>query len=387
MMKAVIIDAQTIQSLAVSKSLKKQGFHVTLICSDKKSHGYFTRYADRKIIAPSVQNEEEAFHHFFVDFIQNEKIDVVIPMIDYSAKYLSKNKEMLEKYTNFLIPSYDIFLSAYNKNSLMKLCAEKGFPHPNTIDLASVEISQVENKIKFPALIKPNFSSGARGIAIVHNMDEVLNKLPKVLKEYGGCHLQEFIPPGGHQYKVELFICNRELKNSVITDKLRFYPPQGGSTCYTKTIWNDDLVEVCKSVALELNWEGFIDFDLIEDPRDHMVKLMEINPRVPATIKASIISGVDFIENIVDCSLKRPAKKYNYNPGKYMRYLGMDILWLFTSKNPFKANPSWIKTLFSRNEYLEDGSFDDVMPFIFGTIGGILKQMNPHFRESKKEMT
>lgn len=387
MKKAAIIDAQTIQTLSVSKSLKNQGFHVTLICTDKKSYGYHSRYADRKIIVPPILKDEQAFHLFFIDFLRNEKIDVVIPMIDNSARYLSKNKEILEKYTNFIIPPYDIFLNAYNKNRLMKLCADKGFPHPDTIDLSTVEISELENKVKFPALIKPNYSSGARGIAIVHSIDEIKAKLPQIMKIYGECHLQDFIPPGGHQYKVEIFICSGELINSTAIDKLRFYPPQGGSSCYIQTIQRDDLVNTCFALASELSWEGFIDFDLIEDPRDHVVKIMEINPRVPSTIKASIISGVDFIENIVDCSLKRLVKKYDYSPGKYMRYLGMDILWLFTSKRRVKEHPSWLKTLFSKNEYLEDGSLDDIMPFFFGTIGSILKQMNPNFRAAKKEMT
>lgn len=387
-MKTVaILDAQTIQTLPVSKSLKAQNFYVILICDSKNSYGFHTRYADRKIIAPSIQNDVEAFHQFFLEFLKNEDIDVVIPMIDYSARYLSKNKQLLERYTNFIIPSYDIFINAYDKNRLMKICAENGFPHPYTIDLSTCDFEQIENQMKFPALIKPNISTGARGIAIVNSISEFKTKLPKTTESYGSCHLQEFIPPGGHQYKVELYIDNNLLINSSVFDKLRFYPPKGGSSCFIQTVERDDLVNVCFRLARLLKWEGFIDFDLIEDPRDGVVKIMEINPRIPATIKAAIISGVDFIENIVNGSLKRPVKKYQYVPGKYMRYLGMDILWLFTSPNRFKTKPSWIKTLFDANEYMEDGSFDDIKPFVYGTIGGIFKQMNHSFRESKSEMT
>jgi len=186
---------------------------------------------------------------------------------------------------------------------------------------------------------------------------------------------------------VELFISEQKLINSAVIDKIRFYPPKGGSSCYIQTVERNDLVTTCFNLSMVLNWDGFIDFDLIEDPRDGIVKIMEINPRIPGTIKASIISGVDFIQNIVDGSLKNPVKMYKYIPGKYLRYLGMDLLWLFTPKNQTKAKSSWIKTLFSSNEYLEDGSFDDIKPFIYGTIGGILKQMNSSFRESKSEMS
>ena len=387
MKKVAILDAQTIQTIAVSKSLKQHKYYVILMCESRNSYGFHTKYADRKIIVPSIQNEIEAFHQFFVDFLQNEKIDVVIPMIDYSAEYLSKNKGVLEKLTNFIIPDYDIFINAYNKNRLMKICYANGFPHPKTVDLSICNIDEVDKLMKFPALIKPNISTGARGISIVDSISEIKQKLPYIIEIYGDCHLQEYIPSGGHQFKVELFVSEQKLINSAVIDKIRFYPPKGGSSCYIQTVERNDLVTTCFNLSMVLNWDGFIDFDLIEDPRDGIVKIMEINPRIPGTIKASIISGVDFIQNIVDGSLKNPVKMYKYIPGKYLRYLGMDLLWLFTPKNQTKAKSSWIKTLFSSNEYLEDGSFDDIKPFIYGTIGGILKQMNSSFRESKSEMS
>jgi D-aspartate ligase len=387
MRKIVILDAQTIQTLAVSKSLKGSDYYVILMCDGKNSYGFHTKYADRKIIVPSIQNETEAFHLFFMDFLQKEEIDVVIPMNDYSAQYLSKNKGTLEKLTNFIIPTYDIFINAYNKNRLMKICEANGFPHPKTVDLTTCNIEEADKSVKFPALIKPNISTGARGIAYVQSIAELQKKLPHIVDIYGDCHLQEFIPSGGHQYKVELFINNQKLINSTVIDKIRFYPPKGGSSCYIQTVEYKNLVDICFNLSIVLDWEGFIDFDLIEDPNDGIVKIMEINPRIPATIKASIISGVDFIENIVDGSLKHPIKTHKYLPGKYLRYFGMDILWLFTSKRQVKTKSSWTKTLFSSSEYLEDGSYDDIKPFIYGTIGGILKQMNRHFRESKSEMT
>jgi len=387
MLKVAILDAQTIQTLPVSKSLKKMNCYVILLCDTKNSYGFHTRFADRKIITPSIQNNIDSFHVFFLEFLKNEKIDVIIPMNDYSARYLSKNKELLERYTNFIIPSYDIFINAYDKNRLMKACAENGFPHPHTIDLSGCDIGNIEKQMEFPALIKPNFSTGARGITIVNSISELRKKLPAIISTFGDCHLQEYIPPGGHQYKVELYVSNQKLINSAVIDKLRFYPPKGGSSCYIQTIEREDLVTVCFNLSNVLKWEGFVDFDLIEDPRDGVVKIMEINPRIPATIKASFISGIDFIENIVNGSLNYPVKKYLYTPGKYMRYLGMDVLWLLTSPNRFKTKPSWIKTLFSSNEYLEDGNSDDIMPFIFGTIGSLSKQLKHSFRDAKKGMT
>ena len=114
---------------------------------------------------------------------------------------------------------------------------------------------------------------------------------------------------------------------------------------------------------------------------------MEINPRIPACIRASFNAGVDFVENITKASKGLEPTKYEYKPGAYLRYLGLDLLWFFSSKNRFRTRPSWFKALFSSKQYLQDGSWDDPKPFIYGTIGGLVKQLSPKFRAAKKGMS
>ncbi len=386
MKKIALLDGQTIQALSIAKSLKKLGHYVVLLCDSKNSYGYYTKYADERILMPSTKDDILSFHNEFINFIQKEKIDVLIPMNDYSAHYLSKNKTQIQKYSNFNIPDYHIFMTGYDKNQLMKVCAENNFPHPKTVDLQNISIKEAAEKTYFPALIKPNETTGARGFAIVNSETELAAKLPGIIEKYGSCHLQEYIPSGGKQFKVELFIQKQNLINASVIHKIRFYPEKGGSSCFNQTVDREDLIYLCVEVLKTIGWEGFADFDLIEDPRDGIIKIMEINPRIPACIKASFSTGIDFAENIVSSSLGNNAKKYIYKPGTYLRYLGLDLLWFLQSEKRFRTNPSWFKALFSRKQFLQDGSFDDIKPFLFGTIGGFLKQLDPRFRAAKKEM-
>src|SRR5690606_261512 len=113
---------------------------------------------------------------------------------------------------------------------------------------------------------------------------------------------------------------------------------------------------------------------------------MEINPRAPACIKASVISGVDFPNAIVDLSLNKPIKTYTYQPHKYLRYFSMDLLWLISQKNKWKGFKEWRKQLLANRHFLQDGELYDPIPFIVGTYSGIVKQINPKFRASKKGM-
>lgn len=386
MKKVILLDAHTIQTLVVAKRLKLLGSYVILFCESKKSYGFHTKYADKRIQSPSIEKESHKFHLFFMEFITNEKIDVIIPLFDNSAKYLSMYKAEISKYSNFIIPDYKVFNLGYDKNSFMSFCLLNNFPHPKSFDLTKGTIEEALNYTGLPALIKPNITYGARGLALVNSVEEAKGKIKKIKQEFGNCHLQEFIPPGGKQFLVSIFMLNNELINATAEHKIRFYPIKGGSTCFNQTVDRNDLIMLCFDVMKSLQWEGFAHFDLIEDPRNGVVKILELNPRVQGCIKSTVISDVDFTENILNASLNLQVKKYIFSPGNYLRYLGLDFLWFLESGERFKSKPFWFSGFFKSNHFLQDFSFDDPIPFIYGTFNSIFKQFNPKFRESKEGM-
>lgn len=381
-----ILDGQTIQALIFAKKLKQKGHKVILFCSEKLSYGYFTRYAFKKILSPSSETEIEEYHGFILDYLKQNNIDVLVPMNDYSAKYLSEYKKDLESKVSFVAPDYDIFMRGYDKNQLMQVCKESSFPHPQTIDLKKIITDDDKLKFKFPALIKPNETTGARGFTMIHSFDELNSVYPGLKNQFGSCHLQQYIPNGGRQFKVQILVYNNNTLATSVIEKHRFYPIKGGSSCFNSTIINDDLVSLCESVLKKIQWQGFADFDLIEDPRDGSILIMEINPRVPACIKAAVVSGIDYPNAIVDVSVNNTTDKFVYKPGQYLRYFSMDFLWLLKSENKLKHIGKWFNKMFSSNHFLQDGDWSDPIPFIIGSTSGLLKQLNPDFRKQKKGM-
>lgn len=379
-----ILDGQSIQALIFAKQIKNSGHKVILFCEEKISFGYYTRFAHSKVISPSSEKDVKKYHDFIIEFLNKTHVDVLIPMNDYSAKYMSLYKSVLSKLVNISIPGYRVFMNGYDKNQLMKVCIDNGFPHPQTLDLEMNISSADKIKFKFPALIKPNETTGARGFTLVNNFEELNKIYPEIKNKYGSCHLQQFIPFGGRQFKVQILLNDNKILASSVIEKHRFYPVNGGSSCYNSTIINEELKDLCFQVLIEIHWQGFADFDLIEDPRDGSILIMEINPRVPACIKASVISGIDFPNAIVDLSLGKTVKKYKYLPGKFLRYFSMDVLWLIKSNNISKNFRNWFKKIFSKNHYMQDIDYSDPMPFILGTFSGLIKQLNPEFRKQKK---
>ena len=303
-------------------------------------------------------------------------------MNDFSAEYLSGHKDELLQHVKFIIPDYDVFIRGYDKNRLMAVCREHNFPHPLTFDLSEESLKEAAEGMNYPALIKPNITTGGRGFAKVENPAELYEKYPKVFEQYGDCHLQEFIPAGGQQYKVEIFMdADGTVINSTVMNKLRFYPENGGSSCCSVSILRDDLVEICSSVLKEIGWEGFADFDLIEDPRTGQIKIMEINPRVPACVRLSLVSGVNFASMIADASLGKKLSTYKYLPGKTLRYMALDALWFIYSGRRFSTSPSWFK-FFGSDTYWQEAGGGLAAMFI-GSFSGLIKQLNPSFRKAK----
>lgn len=386
MINVGILDGQTVQALIVAKQLNKAGYRVILFCDSRLSYGYYTKYAHERIICPSPETQVEEFNTFFLKYLENNGLDVVIPMTDYSARYLSKNKMTLLDKVAFSMPDYDIFMNGYDKNKLMKVCAENNIPHPKTIDLSSLENGCEVSGFKFPALIKPNQAAGARGFKKVNNFDELWGSYNAIYEEFGNCHAQEFIPKGGRQFEAQILIKENEVIMSTINEQIRYYPKEGGSSCFNQTVQNEHIIEICTKALRLIKWEGFADFDLIEDPRDGSIKIMEINPRVPACIKASVIAGVDFPKAIVELSLNQAITTYTYKPGYYLRYFSLDLLWLFSSKNKLRLLKSWRTNFFSKKHFFQDGEIWDPIPFIVGAFSGIAKQLDPKFRSKKEGM-
>ena len=164
---------------------------------------------------------------------------------------------------------------------------------------------------------------------------------------YGECHIQEYIPKGGLQYKADLFLDDhRELKAGIVYCKLRYFPVNGGSSVMNRTVHKPEIIENGHRLLKAMNWCGFADFDFITDPRDGISKIMEINPRMPNTFRIGLAAGIDFPSMIVKLAAGEnipEVKEYKLNV--YLRYLALDILWFMMSSDRFRARPSFFKFL------------------------------------------
>ena len=389
MKKVLILDGGAAHAMAIAECLKKSGYGVAVICDDKNEYGYHTKFADERYLG--VDSHKKEYAEFMLKFLKEHQFDVLIPTSDTAAEFMSFHKEELEQLTGVLMPGREVFEKGYDKNNLMTVCRENGFPHPQTIDLNGLEVDKLHEfdrveglkNFPYPGLLKPNLTSGGRGMTLVNSIEELLKVYPAIHDQYGECHLQQFIKEGGRQVKVQIMTDkNGDMAYSSVIWKQRYYPVNGGSSCCNVTIDNPEIASVCGKVLKAIGWIGFADFDLIEDPQTKQLLIMEINPRIPACVRSAFKSGMDYATMIADMTLGKPLREYKYESGKRLRHLGFDALWFLKSPNRFKSEPSWFK-FFGRNLYYQDWIYGDFSAFFWGTWGNFKKQMDPEFRKAK----
>lgn len=381
-MKRVMLLGAGTQALAILPALRREFDEIIFYVKSRNNYSDVSRYSDRVVYQKSDDPNE-----ILNDLLHNKEmlgIDFFIPMGDVSAAFISKYQVNFAGCT-VLSPKFSSFQRGYDKNRLMALCQEKGYPHPHTLDLSQVDINNIKVKeFKYPALLKPNCTTGGRGMVEVKDYDELCRVYDNLHRIYGDYHLQRLVKPGGRQVKAQLYIGrDGKLVASSVLEKCRWYPISGGSNCCAISVEDDILIQTCYNVLRDLQWIGFADFDTIEDPDTGELLIMEINPRLPACIKAAVAAGVDWGRIIVKDSIGLPVPATSYKSGIILRHLGLDFMWFLKSENRWKAKPSWFKFI-GRDIYYQDMSdWTDPFPFICGTLHNIGRLFSPSFRKQK----
>lgn len=380
--RVLLIEGRARQIMPLMESMHKLGCHVTTFNTSKLDMGYASHYPDEKLYVPCDMNDPEAYWNAVGPILKSGKYDVAIPMFDFSAEILAHHKAELKDTIYIAVNDLDVFQYARDKMKTMQVCMENDIPCPKTFIAEDVSDLSKMN-LQYPICIKPRSGSSAVGFRMIESPEGVEEIVSATAKKYGPPLIQEYIPQTDLQYKAELFIDkNGDVKSACVFAKVRWYPINGGSSTLNETVDRPDIVESCAKLLRVIGWRGYADIDLIQDPRDGVAKVMEINPRITGSVKICYAAGVNFSEQILQDYLDVPVTPYmDYEIGKYLRYLHTDILWFLKSENRFSCKPSWFN--FS-NSVDQIWSGKDPLPWFAYTLGSISKLQHDKEKRSLK---
>jgi biotin carboxylase len=257
-------------------------------------HAAYSRFVDKRYSVPSPVDDwqagriqranseaEEAYVTAMLGICEREGITAVFPCWDPDVYVLSKNRERFARLGVLVpVPDFDITLAALDKYRTVEAALAVGFPCPRTYLCENdADARRIAAEEGFPLVIKPRFTSGARGMHVVRDEGELLGRLDFARDGRHRPMLQEFIP-GGRKQSLQ-FLVDRKGQLCFAFHKRRVRNFRVNARFGTVSE-SAPLPPYCGKVAelvKKMNWWGGGGVEVLQDPRDGAFKLMEMNAR------------------------------------------------------------------------------------------------------------
>ena len=95
------------QALAICRGFYQLGCKVVVYCAKKTDTGYLTRFSSTKILYN--KNNQDSFFDYGLKLIKKGGFDLVVPLGDPAATYLSQHKKELEPYAKVAVNDWPVF--------------------------------------------------------------------------------------------------------------------------------------------------------------------------------------------------------------------------------------------------------------------------------------
>lgn len=300
-MRVLVTNTQAPQAYAVVRALRPHAARVVAAVEGTGwraglAHAARSRLVDARYPVPSPVEDwssgrvgrdltpgEQAFGDAVADICERERIDVVFPSWDPYVYALAKHRERLAGMGVAVpVPDIDTVLVALDKYRTVRAAEAVGMPCPATHLYESIaQAEHVAADLGYPVVVKPRFTSGGRGLAIVNSPSELRASLPAIVAAHGAPMIQEYIP-GGRRDSIQ-FVVGRggEVLFAFHKKRRRTFRRTARFGTVSESAAPDERLRVTSALVARVGWWGAMGVETIADPRDGRDKLMEINPRFP----------------------------------------------------------------------------------------------------------
>ena len=300
-MRLLVTNAQTPQSYAIVRALRPHASRVVATLEGegwraRLSHAARSRMVDARYAVPSpveewsagrISQEVSAAEQAFVDAVagicERERLDTIFPSWDPYVYVLSKHRDRFAAMgITIPVPGIETMLTALDKYRTVRAGEAVGMPCPETHLYESLEQAvEIGERLRYPVVIKPRFTSGGKGMAIVRDRGELVQALPAIVDSHGAPMLQEYIP-GGRRDSVQ-FVVGRDgaVLFAFHKKRHRTFRRTARFGTVSESASPDQRLQTTAALVARVGWWGAMGVETIHDPRDGRDKLMEINPRFP----------------------------------------------------------------------------------------------------------
>lgn len=335
----LVLDAKLRQSLVTVRSLGRRGMQVAalevadVMEKSKSVPTFSSRWCQRSYVAPPFSQNTEPFLDYLRQLLNNSGARVLITSSDGTLAVLREHREEFERHARIALANEAALEIAINKDQTLAIAEKLGIGVPRGVILSSVsEVTEAIHDIGLPAVVKPVESwlwgeqQGVRLICELVTTPDEARLAVEALTQFGGTVLfQQFL--SGKREAVSFLYANGEMYARFAQWAKRTQPPLGGTSVYRQSIeLPEDIGDQAECLIREINLDGYSE---VEFRRDSAGKayLMEINPRLSASVEVAVRAGVDFPYLLYQwANGGRIDRVEGYHAGGWMRYLEGDML-------------------------------------------------------------
>ncbi|MFM8982130.1 MAG: ATP-grasp domain-containing protein [Spartobacteria bacterium] len=261
-------------------------------------------------VIPAPRFEGEDFNSFIIDFVQREKIDIVIPNIDKATVVLSKVADVLTRSGAAVICSCEeVCIKMADKKSADEVFKDLHLPVPGSA--------------KYPLLAKPRGGASSRGIVRFNDQEE--RSFWASRHKESDYVVQEFI--AGTEYSLDAYVSATGATIGIVC-RTRDIVAEG-EVMVSRTQHAPEAEAIAAQLLSWSKWRGPLTVQVMHD--GEKAWLLECNPRFGSGVPLSIEAGLDIPNWILRerLGLPLPESPLKWRDGLCMtRYRKEKFLWL-----------------------------------------------------------
>lgn len=332
---ALVLNAGVRQSLMAIRSLGRRRLRVAAALAEGDGAGSVPAFASRwcaeRVRFPAADGSESYLANLEA-WLSATPTKVVIPAHDGTIAMLRAHRDRVERKTRIAIASEEAMAVAVNKERTLSAARRVGLLVPREVVMhGSSDLHAALRDIGLPAVVKPAESwVGQEGTGhwvgpkLVVTEAEATAAVEAVTRFGSAVLFQQYLT--GRREAVSFLYARGQVHARFAQWASRTRPPLGGESVLRQSIAIPaDLGPGAEALIREIDLEGYSEVEFRRDG-DGKPYLMEINPRLSASVEVAVRAGVDFPLLLYRWAAGEPIPSVpSYRVGGWMRNLGGDV--------------------------------------------------------------
>ena len=332
----LLLDAASRATLVCARTLGSSGLRVAASETSNRHNvpTFASRWCELRAVVPN-HSDPVRYVDGLLELLDAFPAPVTIPVSDASVEALRGRRVEIESRTTLALMDEAGLAVTMDKERTLRVAEELGVPVPRGVTVhREAEALEAALQLGLPLVVKPATSwasdsprMGRLVCEVVLTREELQAAVARVTEAGSAALLQQWA--GGRREAVSLFLSDGRVWGRFAQVAHRMVPALGGSSVVRESIAPpDDSTRLAEQLALAMGLNGYIEVEFRRDASNRPL-LMEINPRLSASVEIAVRAGVDFPLLIYSAAVGTPLRLMDtYRVGLRMRWLGGDVRYL-----------------------------------------------------------